>query len=254
MSPRSPAHLSLEPEGRAETAEMYAGGTFGVLAETAPDAVIHIRAAVRSGVSWPRALLEAIALWTLPQEVYRERAYHYLIAGEALDWLTLAERLCAEIADFIPSADLENLLFTGRLPDDITPQQFKDWMGSNKHRAHLNFWYGVVVEEALQQAVEDEVRKREKARCYPDHEEMVEEAFTHIYGKTRLALLQEFHREAGAHGGVSLSMSDCKEFTYWLSKRRFHYWDPARVASDTRKGIRYLERLAEAPGPLEVGG
>ena len=35
----------------------------GVLAETAPDAVIHLRAAVRTGVPWSRALLEAVSLW-----------------------------------------------------------------------------------------------------------------------------------------------------------------------------------------------
>ena len=232
------------------------GEQSGVLAETAPDAVIHLRAAVSAGVPWPRALLEAVSLWTLPQEELDDRAYRYLIAGEALDWLTLAERLCPEIEGYVPAPELERLLFDGLLPDDVTPEEFKEWMGANKHRAYLNFWYGVVVEEALQQSVEDDVRKREKARCYPDHEEMVEEAFTHLYGKSRDALLEEYCREAGIAWRSPLTLSDCKEFTYWLSKRRFNLWDPARVASDTRKGIRYLEHLEGVPGPLvmeEVG-
>ena len=224
--------------------------TTGVLAETAPDAVIHLRAAVRSGAAWPRALLEAVALWTAPRETYLDRTFHYLIAGEALDWLTLAERLCLEIEDFIPPADLEKLLFEGALPNDVTPEEFKDWMGGNKHRAYLNYWYGVVVEEALQQSVEDDVRKREKARCYPDHEEMVEEAFAHLYGKPRAELLVAFRKEALISPLSPLSLADCKEFTYWLSKLRFNLWDPARVASDTRIGIRYLSRLEQIPGPL----
>ena len=222
----------------------------GVLAETAPDAVIHLRAAVQTGVPWSRALLEAVSLWTLPQEVHQDRTYQYLIAGEALDWLTLAERLCPEIEDFIPDGDMERLLFAGSLPDDVTPDEFKQWMGANKHRAYLNYWYGVVVEEALQQAVEDDVRKREKARCYPDHEEMVEEAFSHLYGKSRADLLNEYRAETGMAWHSPLTLADYKEFTYWLSKRRFNLWDPARVASDTRKGIRYLSRLEEIPGPL----
>ena len=223
----------------------------GVLAETAPDAVIHLRSAVRSGVPWPRALLEAVALWTAPRETWRERTYQYLIGGEALDWLTLAERLCLEIEDFIPPMDLERLLFEGALPNDVTPEEFRDWMGGNKHRAYLNYWYGVVVEEALQQSVEDDVRKREKARCYPDHEEMVEEAFAHIYGKPRAELLEVFRKEAHLSPLSPLSLADYKEFTYWLSKRRFNLWDPARVASDTRIGIRYLLRLEQVPGPLK---
>ena len=222
----------------------------GVLAAAAPDAVIHLRAAVRSGVAWPRALLEAVSLWTVPQETYQDRTCRYLIAGEALDWLTLAERLCPEIEDYIPPADLERLLFEGALPDDVTPEEFKTWMGGNKHRAYLNYWYGVVVEEALQQSAEDDVRKREKARCYPDNEDMVEEAFTHLYGKTRADLLKSYRKEAGLAEFSPLSLADCKEFTYWLSKLRFNLWDPARVASDTRKGIRYLARLEQVPGPL----
>ena len=230
--------------------------TTGVLVETAPEAVIHLRLAVRSGAPWTRALLEAVGLWTAPQEVYQDRIYRYLVAGEALDWLTLAERLCPEIEDFIPPVDLERLLFEGALPEDVTPEEFKDWMGGNKHRAYLNYWYGVVVEEALQQAAEDDVRKREKARCYPDHEDMVEEAFTHLYGKPRAELLKEFRKEARIASHEPLSLADCKEFTYWLSKLRFNLWDPARVASDTRKGMRYLNHLEQIPGPLlaeEVG-
>ena len=202
------------------------------------------------GYPWPRALLEAVGLWTLPREEFQDRSYHYLIGGEALDWLALAERLYPEIEDFIPAADLERLLFEGSLPEDVTPEEFKEWMGANKHRAYLNYWYGVVVEEALQQAAEDDVRKREKARCYPDHEDMVEEAFSHLYGKSRSSLLDEYRGEANIAWHSPLSLSDCKEFTYWLFKRRFNLWDPARVASDTRKGIRYLSRLEQVPGPL----
>ncbi len=242
-APGTPPTAGEVPVHSSETAT-------DLLAATAPDAVLHLRTAVRTGAAWPRALLEAVALWTSPEETWQDRTYRYLVAGEALDWLTLAERLCLEIEDFVPPADLERLLFEGALPDDVTPDEFKDWMGGNKYRAYLNYWYGVVVEEALQQAAEDDVRKRERARCYPDHEDMVEEAFIHLYGKTRTHLLEDFRKEAGVAEHALLSLVDYKEFTYWLSKLRFNLWDPARVASDTRKGIRYLNRLEHIPGPL----
>jgi hypothetical protein len=35
-------------------------------------------------------------------------------------------------------------------------------------------------------------------------------------------------------------------FTYWLFKRRVSRADPARVASDTRKGLRQLERIRQS--------
>ena len=221
------------------------------LVETEPEAIIHLRAAVQAGVYWPRALLEAIGLWTAPLEVHQGRTYRYLIQGEALDWLTLAERLCLELELLAPAEELERLLFDGELPSEVTPEQFREWIGSNKHRAYLNYWYGVVVEEALQQAVEDDVRKRHRARCYPDNEDLVEGAFTHLYGESRTTLLKEFRLSAKIAQRAPLSLTEYKEFTYWLSKRRFNLWDPARVASDTRKGIRKLSQLEQIPGPLQ---
>ncbi len=220
------------------------------LAEPAPAAVLRLRAAIDAGLFWPRALLEAIGMWSAPRETGQERTYRYLIQGEALDWLALAERLCGEVAGAIPAADLERLLFEGQLPLEVTPEDFRNWIGGHKYRAYLNYWYGVVVEEALQQAAEDEVRKQHRARCYPDHEDLVEEAFTRLYGQTRDALLTAFRQEAGIGQRAPLSLADGKEFTYWLSKRRYSLWDPARVASDTSKGIRCLARLRQTPGPL----
>lgn len=224
------------------------------LAEHTPEAVLHLRSAVRSGVPWPRALLQAVGLWTLPEEVYQERTFHYLIQGEAFDWLVLAERLCMELDGFILAEDRERLLFRGELPEHVEPELFRDMLGTNKYRSYLNYWYGVVVEEALQLAVEEEVRKSHLARGYSDTEDLVEEAYTRLYGDTRTAHLEEFRRQEHLKRAGGLSISDLKQFTYWLFKRRMGMWDPARVASDTRKGIkrlRLLERDKEAEPEAE---
>ena len=227
------------------------------LAAAQPEALLYLRTAAQSGVPWPQALLDAIALWTLPGEVHQGRTYRYLLRGEALDWLVLAERLCAEIAEYIPQEELETLLFAGRLPPSVTPEEFRERLGGHKYRAWLNYWYGVVVEEALQEAVVAEVRKRQQGRGYPDSEDLIEEAFAHLYGATRADLLKEYRREAGVGQRAPLSLADGKEFIYRLSQRRYQLWDPARVASDTRKGIRYLEHLeqaAAAPATGELAG
>ena len=62
------------------------------LAQQVPEALRHLKAAPQSGVPWHQALLEAIGLWTQPQEEFQGRTYQYLIQGEAFDWLVLAER------------------------------------------------------------------------------------------------------------------------------------------------------------------
>ncbi|PKB79588.1 MAG: hypothetical protein BZY88_12565 [SAR202 cluster bacterium Io17-Chloro-G9] len=215
------------------------------LAQQPSEAFRHLKQALLQGEPWHQALLETMGLWTLPREIHQERTYQYLIGGEAFDWLLLAERLCPEMEPAISTDEKERLLFHGRLPESVTPEIFKDLLGVNKYRGYLNYWYGVVVEEALQLAVEEEVRKRQIARCYPDSEDLVEDAYGHIYGESRLSLLEEFRKNTNIPMRRALSLTDIKEFTYWLHKRRLNMWDPARVASDTTKGTRRLSLLEQ---------
>src|SRR5437867_7996914 len=102
--------------------------------------------------------MQAVRDWPLPEESIGERTYRYLVGGEAFDWLLLTERLCDEIEELIPDDEREALLFHGRLPEDVDEHDVERLLGA-KHRAHLNFVYGVRVEEALQLAVADEVQQ-----------------------------------------------------------------------------------------------
>ena len=213
------------------------------IAQSVPEALMHLRTALASGMPWQRAMLEAMGKWTTPEEMLDGRRYRYLLLGEAFDWLLLAERLCADVDGAIPIEEKERFLFSGQIPDTVDEDQFRDYLGTSKYRAYLNFRYGVVLEEALQLAVEEEVRKQHLSRSYADTEELTEEAYTNLYQKTRTELLKTFQKETKKDRRRNLSLSDLKEFTYWLHKRRINLWDPARVASDTKKAIRRLELL-----------
>ena len=103
---------------------------------------------------------------------------------------------------------------------EVEPEVFRDLLGFSKHRAFLNYWYGVVVEEALQLEVEEEVRKTHRARCYADNEDLVEGAFVRLYGQTKTVLLEEFRLQSKIPKRRALSLTNMKEFTYWLWKRR----------------------------------
>ena len=216
------------------------------LAREEPEAVRHLKEAVRAGKEWPLALLEAVGMWTLAEEEFQGRRYNFLLEGEAFDWLLLAERLCCELDGVVPTDEKQQLLFHGRLPNDISDVEFRELIGFTKHRAILNYWYGVVVEEALQLAVEEEVRKQHRARSFPDSEDLVEEAFRRLYEDSRTNLLKEYLEEKGQPEKKTLSLTDMKEFTYRLFKRRVKIWDPARVGSDTRKGLVKLDSLRSA--------
>ena len=47
------------------------------------------------------------------------------------------------------------------------------------------------------------------------------------------------------------TLTELKEFTYWLFKRRLRVSDKAKLASDTRKGISALDSAIHIPE--EVG-
>ena len=137
----------------------------------------------------------------------------------------------------------ERFLFSGQIPDTVNEDQFRYLLGPSKSRAYMNFRYGVVLEEALQLVSEEEVRKRHTSRSSSESDELTEEAYTQIYQKPRSELLKTIQKEPKKASRRNLTLSDLKEFTYWLHKRRINLWDPARVASDTRKAIRRLELL-----------
>ena len=209
------------------------------------EAIRHLREQVANGKEWGLALLEAAGMWTQAVEERDGRIYVYLVGEEAFDWLLLAERLCSELADMVPLGDQEDLLFHGKLPQDPADGELEELLGFTKFRAYTNYWYGVVVEEALQLAVEQEVQKENRSRGRGTTQEPQTEdtAWMRLYKDTEANLLAAFRKEKGYLEGDSISLTEKKEFTYWLFKRRVGAWDPARVASDTRKALDCLHLI-----------
>ena len=215
------------------------------------DVIAQLRRRAGWEESWHVALLQAMGQWSLTRECVAGRDWQYVIGGEALDGLTLAQRLCLEIPDVVPQFELESLLFRGQWPAPVGPERLRALIGPYRYTALLNFRYGVVVEEALQLVAEESIRKSRLARCYQDSDEVIEDAYRHLYGDTRTLLVAEFLQDSSGIWGTdseSLSLTAWQEFTYWLFKRRVKKWHPARVASDTRRG---LERLRELQNPSE---
>ena len=82
-----------------------------------------------------------------------------------------------------------------------------------------------------------------------------EDAFQRIYGASRRSLLESHQQERQRPITNRISLSELKDFTYWLFKWRIAKQDPARVASDTRRGLlrlhelERLQRARRAPAP-----
>lgn len=210
--------------------------------ESPAEIIAAMRAAVLAGTPWFEALLAAIARWRQPEESAGGRTYRYLVGGEAFDWLLLAERILDELAEIIPAAEKDALIYHGRAPGDVSEEQFRRAVGPAKHRAYLNYLYGVTVEEALQLAYEEEIEKERRAHISWGRDALGRAVFERIYGAPEADLLGVYRAEQGLEHTKTISLDEQKAFTYWLFKYRLRSCDPARVASDTTRG---LERLAK---------
>jgi hypothetical protein len=210
----------------------------------ADEIIAHLRANIAAGgAHWFFPLLDAIRKWPLPSERIGEREYHYLVGGEAFDWLLLAERLIDEVRDLVPAEEADALLFHQKLPLEISEADLEQLLGA-KYKPHLNFVYGVRVEEALHTAVIEEVRKdRSSGDVWEKNGHVDDEVFTRIYGRPFAEMLAEFREESGLIDPEWMSLADVAEWRYWLFQYRIKICDPAKVASDTRKGLGFLQRL-----------
>lgn len=224
--------MRQEPEDSAE------------ITRSAAAAISGLRADIEAGQHWYPALLKTVSRWADNEEYVNGRFFRYLISGEAFDLLLLAERLSEAVSDLVPESEMVELLFKSKPPVSVSTEEMRRLMGQARYQQHLNFFYGITVEEALILAVQDEVRKEERSLVIKGFD-TIEESFQRVYEQPRAELLKMFRRDRGERPNRSLKLYEMREFTYWLFKYRLRHTDKARVASDTKKA---LARLKKSPG------
>lgn len=221
-------------------------------------AIQGLKNAIGEGRNWYAALLEAIRLWSSHEEDYKGRHYQYVVDNEAFNWLVLTERLCEELDGLIPEKERTNLLFFGIPPVELSKDEFKSLIGASKYRGHLNYFYGILVEQFLLLSVTEEIRKKKRVLGSNNDNGVIDEAHQHIYGATQSALLKQFRNERHYPQLRSIRLSELNEFTYWLFKYRIKTRDKSCVASDTKKALTKLHEIlhlkARPPYPPAVEG
>lgn len=208
-------------------------------------AIQGLKSAIAEGRNWYVAVLEAIRLWSSPEEDYDGRHYQYLIDNEAFDWLVLTERLCEELDGLIPEKERINLLFFDTPPIELSKDEFKNLIGASKYQTHLNYFYGILVEKFLLLSVTEEIRKKKRVLGLNNDNGVVDEAYQRIYGATQFALLKQFRKERHYPQLRSVKVSELNEFTYWLFKYRIKTRDKSCMASDTKKALTKLHEILD---------
>ncbi len=217
-----------------------------------PDPIRRFDAELEAGSHWFLAALRACGQWRLAAETHQGRRFTYLIAREALDLVLLIDRIAATRRDAVPRSERNELRFHGRPPIYVPNHVFASALGEARYRAYLNHFYGIDVEEAVVHAVELEASK-----AHPLDRTSID-VNPVVYGTTLHELLASYRTERGLADVGRLHWADWKDFTYWRFRRRLRTQVPARIASDTRKGIALLQRLRGvgpdgSPDPLRPG-
>lgn len=201
---------------------------------------------------WKLSILETIAKWPLANEKVAGEQLDYLIGGEAFDWRLLAQRLLGECGTNVEEERWREWLSDPVLFAGFEEPEFMRAVGVDKFRAHLSYFYGVTVEQALVGAVEEEITHRRVASGRQLSDKSLELAYETLYGNTRDQLWEVFKLEVGVKSPRegwrhrdehSIGSEDA--FVYWLFKLRMERSDPAKIASDTRKGLAKLERMRQ---------
>tara|TARA_B100001029_G_C15063719_1_gene461177 strand:+ start:4305 stop:4946 length:642 start_codon:yes stop_codon:yes gene_type:complete len=179
----------------------------------------------------------------------KEIPYHKInnafISGEVFNWKLSLKLFYSEFENL---DEIDNYLFT---PYDFSHKernQIKRLMGSKLYSAHLNYFYGVVVENAIREILRSEI---EKKRGYLDQNNYFlinEKIFKLIYGKNIEELWAEFcsNERLGARSYYvpnKIYSLEYDSFTYWLSKKRIKLCAPELNASLISRGLDYLERI-----------
>ena len=201
-------------------------------------AIDYLTNSLNDGRPWEKALIEAMAFWTLSEELYNGKHHRYLIDGEAFDWHLLAGRLLDEVGNYIPENEKRSFLDSSTIPDSITEDEFKVMLGPEKYSAHLNYWYGVVVEQALIMCYQDDEFKKLHSQGLSGPFDVEDLVFNRIYGMNRTDLRDKFYEDKGEEQS---DYNKSKEFTYWLFKYRLINGEAEKVASDTKRAILYLQ-------------
>ena len=204
---------------------------------------------IHEGNHWSSGLLEAVNRWTLSEEIYKGRLYRYLIQGEAFDLKLLAYRILQPARSLIPLEEYKLFLLSEEFHETILGTNIRAGLGPLKFQGYLNYWYGITVEIALQSAVFQEVRKEEKGRGRNSKGYSFSEVYSRIYGFTPIRLFDKYKKTLNCPDSFECVFGYSKQFTYWLFKLRIARCEKARVASDTKKALEWLQKYGS---PLQV--
>ena len=121
----------------------------------------------------------------------------------------------------------------------------KDIMPPRLYSAHLNYYYGVVVEQAIREIKRKDIEKGKNISSESSFDYIDNEIFNFLYGNTKLKLWREYAlnfriKSKSYYVPSKFYYNESENFDYWLSKKRIFICTRELNASLLSRGVKYL--------------
>ena len=126
--------------------------------------------------------------------------------------------------------------------------KLKSLMPSRLYSAHLNYYYGVLVEQSIREIKRKDFEKEKNILSKSSFDSIDNEIFIFLYGKSKLNLWKEFSlnfrlKSKSYYVPSKIYCNESDNFDYWLSKRRILRCTRELNASLLSRGLEYLKGL-----------
>ena len=204
--------------------------------------------ALNNGENWKNVVLEVIKIWSIPEEKKGNHKLTYLISDEAFNWVRLAIRIVNSSNIEVPEDEIREFLFSGFLPNTLSEYEFKSKIGDSKFKGWQNYYYGIIVEQAVIELTKMNIMKKVFSTGINISEERLDIVFDEIYGNSFEVLWKDFNlNTSGVNRKYYLPKttgeSESEEFIYWLFKRRLSKSTPEVFASRVNEALKYLDNV-----------
>ena len=124
----------------------------------------------------------------------------------------------------------------------------KSIMPSRLYSTHLNYYYGVLVEQSIREIKRIDFEKEKNILSKSNFDLIDNEIFIFLYGKSKLNLWKEFSlnfrlKSKSYYVPSKIYCNESDNFDYWLSKRRILKCTRELNASLLSRGLEYLKGL-----------
>ena len=169
------------------------------------------------------------------------------IFQEALNWKATCKIILMKTQDNLLDK-IESDIFELKNLDKTSRDEIRSFLGPNLFSAHLNYYYGVIVEQAIREVLKNKYAKRENYSLGSESEKLDDKIFKDLYNQNIKELWSEFAKSERLQNKsyyvptkIYCYEMDC--FNYWLSKKRTLRSTPELNGSLISRGLEYLKKI-----------